>query len=463
MLDRHSNYNKALLKLSQSPVIEAGDYHEAAALIAQSATLGLNISRTSIWRFDTGFHEMICVCLFDNGEFQSEFTGYRLSEADFPKYFKALSEQRTIVANDARNHQDTSEFTETYLKPLDIYSMLDAPIRKQGKTIGIICCEQAGQLKEWTIEDESFVGALTDIAGRALVAVDHKLAKEELKKLNTQLEKRIADRTRNLEETISTLRETQKQLVESEKMASLGSLVAGVAHEVNTPLGVSLTSSSLLNEKLRDLNTLFTEQKLTQSALTNFMDESNLICNILENNLQKAANLIANFKQLAVDQSSDQIFEFNIKESLNSSLISLNHHLKKHDVQTRLKCDSALKIHTHAGAFSQIITNLILNAAIHAFDEHTQQPRIEIQVQTLANDELKIHFSDNGKGMTEEIVEKAFEPFFTTKRGQGGSGLGLHLVYNLVTQKLKGNIEVNSHIGQGSDFIIQMPKQISTP
>lgn len=458
----HSLYNKALLQLSLSPTIEGGDYQKAAELIAKSATVGLNVKRTSIWSLDPGFHEMVCICLYDNGSFQEDFVGYRLSEDDFPKYFKALSEQRTILASNARTHKDTAEFTESYLKPLDIYSMLDAPIRKEGKAVGIICCEQTEAIKEWTVEDESFVGALTDIAGRSLIAVDHRKAEKELKELNEELEQRITERTKNLEETIEELQNTQKQLVEAEKLASLGSLVAGVSHEVNTPLGVGLTSSTLLKEKVQHLNTLFDNQKLSQSALTDFLKEARETCDILENNLYKAANLITNFKQLAVNQSSDQTFTFNVYETLHASLISLSHILKKNHIKSKLNCDKSLKITSNAGELSQIATNLILNASIHAFNESSVDPSIEIDVTEPSNNKLEIRFSDNGKGMSKEVMKKAFEPFFTTKRGQGGSGLGLHLIYNLVTHKFKGNIAIESELSHGTSIILNFPTRLET-
>ncbi len=289
---------------------------------------------------------------------------------------------------------------------------------------------------------------------------DTKRAQLELEETNANLESLVKKRTEGIQQALEDLKNAQELLVENEKMASLGSLVAGVAHEVNTPLGVGLTSSTLLKEKIMHLTGLFETNKITQTALTDFLQQSQETCSILEDNLHKAADLIASFKQLSVDQTSDQTFTFNIYDTLNSNLTSLNHVLKKQQIQSILSCDKQLTTNSNAGSLSQIATNLIMNASIHAFDDNTPNPTIEIKVIELSNNGLEIQFIDNGKGMDKEVIEKVFEPFFTTKRGEGGSGLGLHLVYNLVTQKLKGTITVQSELGKGTTFIIKIPTQL---
>lgn len=291
---------------------------------------------------------------------------------------------------------------------------------------------------------------------------DTKRAQFELEKINANLESLVEERTQEIQKTLEDLTSAQNQLVESEKLASLGSLVAGVSHEVNTPLGVGLTSSTLLKEKVQYLNTLFDNQKLSQSALTDFLKDARETCDILEDNLHKAAELISNFKQLAVNQSSDQTFTFNVYETLHASLVSLHHMLKKTRIKDELNCDENIKITSNAGELSQIATNLIVNASIHAFDENSIEPKIEVNVSQPVENELEIKFSDNGKGMSEDVIKKAFDPFFTTKRGQGGSGLGLHLVYNLVTHKLKGRISIQSEIGKGTTFVINIPTQLDS-
>lgn len=291
---------------------------------------------------------------------------------------------------------------------------------------------------------------------------DTKRAQKALETLNSNLEQLVEERTQEIQQTLDQLQTTQELLIENEKMAALGGLVAGVSHEVNTPLGVGLTSSTLLKDQIQELNGLFESQKLTQTALANFLQQSQKTCQILEENIHKAANLISSFKQLAVDQSHDeQIFTFNVYDTLYSSLVSLNHELKSKNIRGVISCDQHLQAHTHAGALSQIGTNLLMNSAIHAFDKNSPEPQVNFEVTLLDNNEIEMKFYDNGKGMTEEVINKAFEPFFTTKRGQGGSGLGLHLVYNLVTHTLKGKISIQSEIERGTTFTIQFPQNLS--
>ncbi len=286
------------------------------------------------------------------------------------------------------------------------------------------------------------------------------LSHAELEQTNQNLESLVKARTSEIEQTLENLKNTQDMLIENEKMASLGALVAGIAHEVNTPLGVGLTGSSFLREKVEQLQELFDDQALTQNALKEFLQQADETSAIVEENLHRADDLIASFKQLAVDQTSDQTFTFNVYDSLHSSLTSLNHVLQKQKIQSILSCDEQLTTNNNAGSVSQVATNLIMNASIHAFDDNTPNPTIEIKVIELPNNGLEIQFIDNGKGMAEEVIEKVFEPFFTTKRGQGGSGLGLHLVYNLVTRKLKGTITVQSELGKGTTFIVKIPSHL---
>lgn len=292
---------------------------------------------------------------------------------------------------------------------------------------------------------------------------DTKRAQKALEEMNANLTYLVDERTKNVEQAMEELKSTQNQLVEQEKMASLGGLVAGVAHEVNTPLGVGLTSSSLLKENVQQLKNQVESKTLTQKDLTEFLDNAIETSTILEDNLHKAAELIASFKQLAVDQSSHQIYTFNISDSIKSALDSLNHKLKHQNIQTELICDDEITTYNNSGAFSQVVTNMIMNASIHAFDDTVAHPKLTVRVEDTGKDDLIISFNDNGVGMPDTVLKQIFEPFFTTKRGSGGSGLGMHVVYNLANKHLNGGITVESEPGKGSTFILTIPKQNSDP
>jgi DNA-binding LacI/PurR family transcriptional regulator/signal transduction histidine kinase len=259
-----------------------------------------------------------------------------------------------------------------------------------------------------------------------------------------------------LEIALETLRQTQKQLIHSEKMAALGGLVAGVAHEVNTPVGVSVTAASYLDEKNNEMLELFEAGKLKKSDLEKHIEITMETINILMINLGRASNLIKSFKQIAADQSTVEKRRILLKGYINEILLSLNPKIKKTGHKIIVNCDDNLKIYASPGGLSQIITNLVVNSLVHAFED-MNEGIIEINV-TKDIDAIIIEYSDNGKGISKNDIRKIFEPFFTTKRGKGGTGLGLNIVYNIVTNEYKGNIECKSEPGNGTTFIIRIPE-----
>ena len=238
-------------------------------------------------------------------------------------------------------------------------------------------------------------------------------------------------------------------------MASLGQMVAGVAHEVNTPIGLGVTASTLMQDKLADIQKAFDDKKLTSSQLAKFLSDSAENLGIIYRNLERAANLIRSFKQVAVDQSNDNRRYFNMYQLLNEVLLSLRPNLKKTQHQVIINCDEALELESKPGPISQILINLIMNSLIHAFD-HKEQGTMTISV-TLSDSRCYLRYQDNGAGVPENIKKRIFDPFVTMKRGEGGSGLGMHLVYNLVTQALNGKIQLESSLDHGIDIQIDFP------
>lgn len=295
---------------------------------------------------------------------------------------------------------------------------------------------------------------------------DKVYAEQQLKELNETLEARVADRTLKLEQSnqelckaLDLLQLTQDELVQSEKMASLGGLVSGFAHEINTPLGVGITAASHLQEELRRLARLFEENKLTRSHFEAFFESASEGGSMLMSNLQRTSDLIRGFKRVAVDQSSEALRRINVQEYLNEIVLSLRPKLRKGNVEVELKAEEELHFLTYPGCIAQIFTNLIMNSLIHAFDRK-KEPKISIQAYS-TGEQLKLVYADNGSGMTKEIVRQIFEPFFTTKLGDGGSGLGMNIVFNIVTQKLKGMISCHSELDQGTQFVIELPFNIT--
>lgn len=271
-------------------------------------------------------------------------------------------------------------------------------------------------------------------------------------------DKMLTSEKEKAEQALQDLKQTQTQLVESEKMASLGGLVAGISHEINTPLGVAKTSSSHIEDELKKLIRAFTEGTLTKNDMQAFVEQFQDGLHLLIANLNRASELMASFKQVSADQSHDEIRLFNLKEYLEETVYTLKPNLKRYQVSVVLECSETIQLNSFPGAFSQIITNLIMNSLLHAYNTEDQgNIRITVKEEDTA---IKVTYSDDGNGMSEDVRKKIFDPFFTTKRGNGGTGLGMHIIYNLVTIKLQGAIDVQSALGQGSTFNMTLPKNI---
>jgi len=284
----------------------------------------------------------------------------------------------------------------------------------------------------------------------------------EIKRLNDQLEEKVNQRTSALTEsnkqitqTLDQLQRTQQNLVESEKMASLGGLVAGVAHEINTPIGISVTAASFLQDEIKTLRKKLEENTLSRRYLEKLLDRITESGNLLNNNLNRAANLISSFKQVAVDQSSEACYTFKLSDNINQVITSFKHKLKQNHCQVNVSCPKDLDIYSFPGSFSQIYSNLILNSLIHGFENWSGKCEIYIDI-TLKHDHLYIDYRDTGKGIPEAIIDRIFDPFVTSKRGTGGSGLGTHIIYNIVNQLLKGDIQYIHEKG-GAHFKISLP------
>lgn len=286
---------------------------------------------------------------------------------------------------------------------------------------------------------------------------DHSVAIATIRDVTEQRRNRklLAQAKEEAENALNTLKATQESLIEAEKMSSLGSLVAGVAHEINTPIGVGLTGITHLSENTKELIRKHEEKEMKRSDLENYLKSAGDATTIIESNLRRASDLIKSFKQVAVDSSSDNLRTINLFDYMHDVVNSLHPKLKKTNHTVHITGDKELLIECNPGAISQIITNLVMNALIHAFEDD-QEGNINIEVSK-DNKNTFIAFSDDGKGMTEDVKKNVFAPFFTTRRNEGGSGLGMHILYNLVRQTLMGNIKVESELGKGTKYLINFP------
>lgn len=307
-------------------------------------------------------------------------------------------------------------------------------------------------------ENDKFIG----FRGTTINITELKLTQIELEELNKNLEHTVAARTLDLKQSMEQLKQTQEQLIESEKLAALGGLVAGVAHEVNTPLGVAVTASSVVHDISNEITQAYADQSLTDAQFTQLMEQLAESSEILQNNLNRATKLVRDFKQTAVDQVSESRSLFNVRQVIESLIASLHPETNKIPVTPKLDCDDALMMNSLPGVLTQVISNLIMNSVNHAFHDQAN-PEISIALHQ-DEDWIIVNYTDNGCGVDASLHNKIFEPFYTTARNRGGSGLGLNLVFNLVVQKLKGQLVFNSQVSQGVCFELHLPKNlVETP
>lgn len=284
----------------------------------------------------------------------------------------------------------------------------------------------------------------------------------QIEKNQKELESRVALRTNELANANNELtsllanqRNLQSHLVETEKMAQLGGLVAGVAHEINTPVGIGVTAATSLHEFIKEIDSGVNAGTMTKTRLNSLLQRSKECTEILLTNLSRSAELISNFKEVAVSQSGNEQNTFHLYTFLSEIIVSLYPQTRKFHINFTIDIDKTIELHSFQGVFAQIFTNFVINSLKHGFN-HEDHYNIEVSAR-IDDGSLYLNYSDDGAGMEQSVLNQIFEPFYTTKRGKGGTGLGMHIVYNLVTQKLEGKISVQSSLGRGTHISILLP------
>lgn len=319
---------------------------------------------------------------------------------------------------------------------------LGVPLRTGDRVVGGIVVQSYTPGVTYTQADQAL---LSFVSVHIASALERRQAQDALRLSHAELQA-----------ALQSLRDTQHDLVESEKMAALGQLVAGVAHEVNTPLGIAITAVSGLHEQVEQIRRDAAGQSLSRGRFEHFLGYAEQAADLIARNLERSAELIRTFKQVAVDRSAADRRRFDLRAMLAELLPSLRLLWKHRAVDLEVQCADAIELDSHPGALGQVITNLVQNALIHGFCE-SGGGRMRLTAEIAAADRLLLRFSDDGAGVSSEGLPHIFEPFYTTRRGEGCTGLGLHIVYNLVTERLGGRIRVESTPGQGTQFTLDLP------
>ncbi|UZE51686.1 PAS domain S-box protein [Rhodopseudomonas sp. P2A-2r] len=309
--------------------------------------------------------------------------------------------------------------------------------------------DAAGAMRQWLVNKQPLLspdGKIENIVTVALDIGERKRSEQEMRKAKDAAEAALRN-----------LRETQNSLIEAEKLAALGRLVAGVAHEVNNPVGISLTVASSLERKIAMFAEEVARGELRRSSLMDFIESNRDAASQLVGNLNRAAELIQSFKQVAADRNYSDQREFDLADLTEQVVMSLKPGLRSQNLALSVDCRPNLIMNSYPGPYGQVLTNLFLNAVAHAFPSGGGG-KVEVRIQESGADHVEILFADNGVGMTPEVRRRAFDPFFTTRRDQGGTGLGLHIVYSIVTNRLGGRLNLHSDPGNGTRIQIILPR-----
>ncbi|PKU21990.1 hypothetical protein CWS72_24100 [Telmatospirillum siberiense] len=255
------------------------------------------------------------------------------------------------------------------------------------------------------------------------------------------------------------LQQAQARLIQTEKMASLGGLVAGIAHEISTPLGVLLGTAGHFADLVREIDAKMTGQVLRRPDFEHFLKDAGQASRLIEMNASRAADLVQSFKQVSVDQASGERRQFDLRRTIYETMVAMSPKWKRRPVKISAQCRASISCDTYPGALSQILTNLLSNSLMHGFDGN-RPGAIQIVAEYGEDDSVLVTYSDDGKGIPQSLQTRVFDPFFTTRRNRGGTGLGLHVVYNLVTKVLRGSLNMSSTENKGVQFQIMFPRRL---
>lgn len=398
-----------------------------------------DVERANKWvntLLDTAPEAMICVNLqgeiVRSNNMAEKLFGYSDSE------FLNMKVEQLIPDRFAHMHMRMREifFAEPSIRPMGTGRELYAKL-KNGKELKVeISLSMAG-----------------DSMNKVTIATIRDITEREANRQETELAKNHA------ELALMQLEEAKDYLVESEKMAALGELVAGIAHEINTPIGNALASATFIYDQTVKVSGLYDDKELCEDDLEEYFSHSSEATRLIAINLERAADLINSFKRVAVDQTGGESRSFALDEYMRETLLSIKPVIRKTKITVHHQCDKDLTMTTYPGALSQCLTNLVVNAIIHGFEAGEEG---YVSITAVSNDDcdkVVISVTDDGKGIPESLHKKIFEPFFSTKRSAGGSGLGLQIVYNLVTHNLGGKITLESAKGEGTTFRLELPRE----
>jgi two-component system, NtrC family, sensor kinase len=462
--------NQILMKIARNSALNQGNLKVALREITEATAHNLEVERVSVWLFDSTTTKLQCLDLFEP-HLNQHSTGIELPIADYPVYFNALLENQAIVVEEALTDSRTQELSKAYWVPLNISSTIDEPIRLGGKTVGVLCIEQVGERHHWTPEDQNFARSIADLVSLALEARERHRA-----------EAREREKSLALELTLEELKRTQTQLIQIEKMSSLGQIVAGVAHEINNPVSFIYGNLAPARQYFKDLIQLIkiyqknypepireVEQLVSEIDLNFLIGDWNDLMNSMQVGAERIQEIVRSL-QIFSRQTKSELKAVDIHEGIDNMLLILQHRLgaetDRGGIEIIKNYSELPKVTCYVSQLNQVFMN-ILNNAIDALENQPSPRIITICTKVIANEIanslpkfVSISIADNGLGMDKDIQAKIFDPFYTTKPVGSGTGLGLSISYEIVVEKHQGKLDYVSAPGQGTECIVEIPVKL---
>jgi two-component system NtrC family sensor kinase len=462
--------NHSLMEIARNSALNQGNLKVALREITEVTAYNLDVERVSVWLFDQTTTKLQCLDLFEP-HLNKHSTGIELPIADHPIYLNALLENQALVVEQTLTDLRTEELAEAYWMPLNISSTIDEPIRLGGQTVGVLCIEQVGEHHHWTPEDQNFARSIADLVSLALEARERHRA-----------EAREREKTLALELTLEELKSTQTQLIQTEKMSSLGQIVAGVAHEINNPVSFIYGNLAPARQYFKDLIQLIeiykknypkptkeVQQFISEIDLNFLVTDWNNLMNSMQVGAERIQEIVSSL-QIFSRQTKLELKAVDIHEGIDNMLLILQHRLNAATDERRIEViknySELPKVSCYTSQLNQAFMN-ILNNAIDALENKPSPRVITICTKAVANETpnslpkfVSISIADNGLGMDKDTQAKIFDPFYTTKPVGSGTGLGLSISYEIVVKKHQGKLHCISVPGQGTECIIEIPVRL---
>ncbi len=450
------NPDQILLDLASDLSIEKNDLLGLSAILCATACKVLNVAQASFWQWPAS--NRLCCTMRCNAQAEKLALGPDLSRESLPALLEQLQAGEMIIAHSAAQHLYTWQWSEYALHTQGIAAVLLIPVRLNDETIAVIVCEHLGGQRNWRRDEVQHAQQLGLLATRAMAQYVQQSYVQQIAALNTRLIKQNDELEVRVIERTQALENAMKKLVQAEKLAALGHLVAGFAHELNTPLGSVLTASSTFSAHCQEINLQLQSGAMKKSQVEQFIVQGQEISELIERNAHRASKLVLGLKQLTSENQARETQTLSLYEVVEDVLLHLNvpQHHRLITIENRI--DPQLKLSSYRSEIEMIVNQLIQNSFLHAFAPHSEG-NIEITSIAVPEKAIILVYQDNGLGIDPSALKKVFDPFYTTQFGQGRSGLGLYQVYSVVQGRLGGEILLSSEPSEGTKIMITLPLQ----